>query len=227
MARFTALASDTSDDETYQQPARPVPLSTPKPRANDAPHQDEDADISDSDSSRMDEDELTSKPLTHPQRKRRDKNALVEGEDGEFYHAHELDEDEGENDASSSSSSESSPRRTRRPGPTSVPWAQLVGVDPNRMHIMQASLFRVPEEEQALKHALPEKHGQLHLMMSNTLNRKHSRDSEGDGLRVAAQEVRICSIYFDKVLYLITTSVPRLPMISKQYRIDHPENMRA
>lgn len=186
MARFTALASDTSDDESFEQPARPVPLPISKHRANDAPHEDEDADISDSDSSRMDEDELTSKPL--PQRKRRDKNALVEGEDGEFHHAHELDEDEGENDASSSSSSESSPRRTRRPGPTSVPWAQQVGVDPNRMHVMQASLFRVPEEEQALKHALPEKHGHLHLMMSNTLNRKHSRDSEGDGLRAVAQE---------------------------------------
>ncbi|THH21138.1 hypothetical protein EW146_g347 [Bondarzewia mesenterica] len=186
MARFTAYASDTSEEEEeYQEPAKPPPHSIPSKPIIVETDQDDEAEMSDASSSRMAEDELTSHP---PRRKPRDKRALVEEEDGEFYDAHELEEVEDGSEESSSSSSETSPRNERRAKSESIPWPQQVGVDSNRMHVMQASLFRMPEEEEALKAASMEKFGRVTLTKTKTINRKHSRDSEGDGLRSGAQE---------------------------------------
>ncbi|KAK2461179.1 hypothetical protein APHAL10511_006706 [Amanita phalloides] len=71
--------------------------------------------------------------------------------------------------------------------PTILPWAQQIGVDAQRMHVMQTSLFRMPEEAAALK-ALNEPLPSRPVVRKAILNRKHSRDSEGDGMRGEPRE---------------------------------------
>ena len=89
-------------------------------------------------------------------------------------------------------SSQSPPARIRPGGnPTIIPWAQRVGVDAQKMHVMQTSLFRMPEEERALK-ALNEPQPRRKLLqLKSALTRKHSRDSEGEGLRADSRQVRV------------------------------------
>ena len=72
--------------------------------------------------------------------------------------------------------------------PTIIPWAREIGVDPQKMHVMQTSLFRMPEEERALK-ALNQPQSRRKLLLTSNLSRKHSRDSEGDGLRADSRQV--------------------------------------
>src|SRR6266576_986866 len=74
--------------------------------------------------------------------------------------------------------------------PTILPWAQQIGVDAQRMHVMQTSFFRMPEEAAALK-ALnqPPPPRPMVRKTIQSLNRKHSRDSEGDTLRGEPSEV--------------------------------------
>ncbi|KAI0332827.1 hypothetical protein GY45DRAFT_1245970 [Cubamyces sp. BRFM 1775] len=71
--------------------------------------------------------------------------------------------------------------------PTIIPWAREIGVDPQKMHVMQTSLFRMPEEERALK-ALNQPQSRRRLLLTSNLSRKHSRDSEGDGLRADSRQ---------------------------------------
>ena len=74
--------------------------------------------------------------------------------------------------------------------PTILPWAQQIGVDAQRMHVMQTSFFRMPEEAAALKALnLPPPPRPTVRKTIQSLARKHSRDSEGDTLRGEPREV--------------------------------------
>lgn len=78
-----------------------------------------------------------------------------------------------------------------------IPWAREIGVEPQRMHVMQSTLFRLPEEAAAFKEVsqLP---ARRRLLQQPNLSRKHSRDSEGDGLRAESRPVCIscfCSFW--------------------------------
>ncbi|KAA1472029.1 hypothetical protein DENSPDRAFT_800387 [Dentipellis sp. KUC8613] len=197
MARFTAFASDTSEDEDE----RMQPESPPKPAPPRASHSQSlvkpaqaDADMSESESSLMDEDELYESP---PHRLSRDRNALVEGEDGEIYHAHELDDGDDLYDEDSRSSSSSSPPPDTRREQGVIPWAQKIGVDSHKLHVMQASLFRMPEEAAALQALSSEKSERLQLVLPGSQPRKHNRESEGDATRLAAREVKRASFAHD------------------------------
>jgi nuclear pore complex protein Nup98-Nup96 len=62
------------------------------------------------------------------------------------------------------------------------------------MHVMQASLLQMPEEAATLKAlqqiSKPPSAVRLDVSTRNqTVNRKHSRDSDGDGLRIDSREV--------------------------------------
>ncbi|KAF7309606.1 SNF2 family helicase [Mycena indigotica] len=59
-------------------------------------------------------------------------------------------------------------------------WPLHMGVDAQKMHVMQTSLFRVPEEAAAMR---ADNAQTSSLQIPLGLNRKHSRDSDGDGLR--------------------------------------------
>ncbi|KAJ7636026.1 nuclear protein 96-domain-containing protein [Mycena polygramma] len=126
--------------------------------APELPEEDSDDDSSSSTSSDLREEELITRP--------RPRNGLVEDENGDIQYAHEV----------------SRPRAD----PTLIPWAQHIGVDAQKMHVMQTSLFRVPEEAAAMRAA--ENSARAHLQVPQPLNRKHSRDSDGDGLRFESKE---------------------------------------
>lgn len=210
MARFTAFASDTSDEEEFlvqrsraKSPTRLLTqknlrLATTHNHVDEDDDDEDDEDYSESESSsEMDEDELDS-PARRT-RRRRDPNALVEGADGEYYHAHEIDEmeeeeqDTDEEDITDSDQDVEDALRNGGSGESQpIPWARQVGVDPQKMHLMQASLFRLPEEESALRvqTATTAKSGKPRLTWANGhgLHRKHSRESDGD-FRLSTREV--------------------------------------
>lgn len=199
MARFSANITDSSEDEedVYLDPPRPTKEKQPErtrrspPRRITAPvdedseeESEEDASSSSSRSSNMHEDELL-----NPPRKARGappRNALVEDEDGEFRFAHEA------NDHDRRPQSKKSPPR-RRGDPTIIPWAQQLGVDAQKMHVMQTSLFRMPEEAASMKAATKPTTAasKPKMLLPPSMNKKHSRDSEGDGMRVDHREVRL------------------------------------
>lgn len=203
MARFSANITDSSEDEDdHTQNTPPPPERPPLAKRNNgiaAPSgEDDDDDEEDSEeddspsgsqssSSEMDEDEL----FNSPPKKRPTRNALVEDEDGEFHYAHEHnDRREG------LVVSAKSPPPRQRGDPTLIPRAQQLGVDAQKMHVMQTSLFRMPEEAAAMKAISfskptgpPTTTAKRLALQPQMLNRKHSRDSEGDGMRLDSREV--------------------------------------
>jgi nuclear pore complex protein Nup98-Nup96 len=189
MARFRAYASDSSDDGNASESEDPKRVSA----EDDEGECESDQESSSSSASEMHEDELL--PSRIPRRPKSKRNALVEDEDGEIRYADEVNDrrpavrvSHASSSSSSSSSSTSPPPRTAHGDPTIIPWAQHVGVDPQKMHVMQTSLFRMPEEAAALKAMNQPSRSNLRIPLQ-PLNRKHSRDSDGDGLRVDSREV--------------------------------------
>ena len=71
--------------------------------------------------------------------------------------------------------------------PSLTPWAREINVNPQKMHVMQTSLFRVPEEAEAMLAADDEPPPRPRRKRLG-LNRKHSRDSEGEGLRADSRQ---------------------------------------
>ena len=199
MARFTAYASDESgsDEEREksdeEKPPRNLPRRLPSVEEDEHPESEE---SSSSSSSEMQEDELVSSP---PRRRRRpqhqDRNALVEDENGDVHYAHEVQVHVSPPSSTSQPSPPPKPRINARGDPTIIPWAQHVGVDAQKMHVMQTAFFRAPEEAAALKSLNEPTKGpsriRLEVHRNAKVNRKHSRDSEGDGLRLDSREVRI------------------------------------
>ncbi|KAG6804864.1 hypothetical protein H0H93_006487, partial [Arthromyces matolae] len=56
------------------------------------------------------------------------------------------------------------------------------------MHVMQTSLFRVPEEAAALKALNEPQPPRPSLRVPLQMNRKHSRESDADVLRIDSRE---------------------------------------
>lgn len=206
MARFSANITDSSEDEDEVHTNPPKPSSrkpADRPRPAPAPSiEDDDEDnnekeeLSDSDSSEMQEDELIASPPSRAKRPTQTRNALVEDEDGEIRYAHELRTPPKKSPA---------PPPRQRNNPTIIPWAQQIGVDAQKMHVMQASLFRMPEEAAAMKAAaaaaattnnptLSKPPTKSRLQLPKHMSRKHSRDSDGDGPRMESREV--CYVFF-------------------------------
>jgi nuclear pore complex protein Nup98-Nup96 len=205
MTRFAAYSSGSSTEEEEEISREHVSQK----RRSQAPADDVDDDddyssgsdegettsSSDSEPSEMLEGELINSPPRRPGRtKPKNPNALVEDENGEIQYAHEMDK----RASPGSTSSRSSPGAKSNPGyhgdPTVIPWAQLVGVDAQKMHVMQASLFRTQDEAAALGvlNQAPKGKGpatRLEVDMKATTGRKHRRDSGGDALRYDSREV--------------------------------------
>ena len=189
MARFSANCTDSSDDDeeleltVVQPPPKKEALRSrqPLPPADDEEDSEEEdeGDSDDSSSSDMQEDDLmVSPPRKTPAMTR---NALIQDEDGEIRYAHEV--------THRAQQPRKSPPR-QRDDPTIIPRAKQVGVDAQRMHVMQTSLFRQPEEAAALRGNKPVTSAKRLQLLPQPINRKHSRESDGDGLRVDPREVR-------------------------------------
>ncbi|KAK7681366.1 hypothetical protein QCA50_015457 [Cerrena zonata] len=106
-----------------------------------------------------------------------------EGSDiySEVEHASEDEEDDEDEDEDDEDSEPEIGQR--RADPSILPWAREIGVAPQRMHVMQSTLFRQPEEAAALRDVAQ---GPSHRRIPQ-LGRKHSRDSEGEGLRAESR----------------------------------------
>lgn len=230
MARFRAYTSDSSssDDEPEEQPS--VQSPPPKKPVEEPAEQDESADddeglsesepsSSEATSSDIDEDEQRADARTGLAVRK--PTALIEDEDGEIRYAHEVEE--GENAVSQT-------RGHLDGDPTIIPWAQRLGVDAQKMHVMQTSLFRMPEEAAALK-ALQQDAGpktsRKRLVLDSPpkiQQRKHGREADVDGLGLGSREV--CHVF--RVVHLGISLFFRdvhLPMRLNLLHYDHLENM--
>jgi nuclear pore complex protein Nup98-Nup96 len=167
----------------------------------------------------MNEEELIAK--TRAGTITRKRNALVQDEDGEIRYAHEVNE--------------AQTRGSMNIDPTIIPWAQRIGIDAQKMHVMQTSLFRMPEEAAALK-ALHQDTGtkpsrkRLDIPSPpKVLSRKHGRESDGDAIRSDSREVCglignllscnliVCKSFFRDVHLLMTLD---------HLLTSHPANMQ-
>jgi nuclear pore complex protein Nup98-Nup96 len=139
--------------------------------------------ISDSGSSRADEEE-------EDEEEDPPSDSSRQSADNQRASARAMTDDQEEEDSgeSSRSSIEELLPEHRRGDPSIIPWAQRIGIDRQKMHVMHASLFPGPESAETLKQLNVEKPDRARLT-PNGLHRKHSRDSEGEGLRAATQEV--------------------------------------
>ena len=192
MARFRAYASDSSESDSTSEPEN---QSDHEEEAEEEEAQDDSESeqefLSEESSDMLHEEDLLPSP---PRPRKYTKNALVQDEDGEIRYAHEVEDGRGLHLRVSPASSRPSPP----PRTTIIPWAQQIGVDAQKMHVMQTSLFRMPEEAAALKilnQTSQPSHTNLRVPLQQ-LNRKHSRDSDGDGLRVDSREVCTVSRVF-------------------------------
>jgi nuclear pore complex protein Nup98-Nup96 len=216
MTRFAAYSSESSSEEEEIQPQTPTVFfkgrsQRPNVDADDGDEDDgsdseesESSSSSGSEPSEMQEDELlTSPPRPHGKSKAKDKSALVEDDNGDVRYAHEVDKRVSPGSASSRSSPGSKVHPGSRGDPTIIPWAQQIGVESQRMHVMQASLFRNQEEAAALKtmnQSVKPKGPAIRLETdARTTSRKHRRDSDGDAMRYDSREVSIASLHSDLV----------------------------
>lgn len=201
MTRFTAYSSESSNEEDepqtstgfYKGPISSDDADEDESDASESEHS-ESSSSSGSEPSEMQEDELTnSPPHPHGKSKGKDRNALVEDEHGDIRYAHEIDKRVSPGSVSSRSSPGSRMRPGPRGDPTIIPWAQQIGIDSQRMHVMQASLFRNQEEAAALKamnQPLKPKGPTIQLEAGARItSRKHRRDSDGDAIGHGPGEV--------------------------------------
>jgi nuclear pore complex protein Nup98-Nup96 len=179
MARFSAYISD-SDDSDGDHPRDELEKAADDFRSDSEPADEEEEEEEEeeesedsSSSSEMHEEEL----LSSPPRKTPASNALVEEDDARDVNGR----------YQATVPVRISPTRIDS---TIIPWAQQVGVDAQKMHVMQASLFRMPEEAAALKAMNEPIRPRLRLHVDPILHRKRSRESDGDGIRVDSREVR-------------------------------------
>ncbi|TFK73374.1 hypothetical protein BDN72DRAFT_814625 [Pluteus cervinus] len=181
MARFRAFASDSSEDEeTSSQPEEEQSESSSEVSGSGSEESSEGEEESSSEASS--EDERESSPSVRQNARKRTRNALIQNESGEYQYAHEVERVH--------SRSPSPPSRPQG-DPSLIPWAQHVGIDAQRMHVMQVSMFRVPEEAAALKALKNEGTSRARpklRIQSQQGSRKHSRDSDGDNLRFDSRE---------------------------------------
>src|SRR5882762_3443134 len=227
MARFSANITDSSEDEDElymnqpQEPPKKLERSRPAlPTPIDVEEDsDEDAASSSSSSSEMQEDEL----MASPRRKRPalSRNALIE-DDGAIRYAHEV---------TKRPPSKKSPPRQQRGNPTIIPWAQTLGVDAQKMHVMQTSLFRMPEEAAAMQtmNSRPATSAKRLHLPPQSMNRKHSRGLDGDGSRMNPKEVRDVQYISNSISDIsdLLLRGPRLLMTSSPPLITLQESMRG
>jgi len=187
MARFRAFLTDSeSEAEETTQNATTATHLPAKPA--DVSMTEDDSEGADSGS-----ESETSQPSS--KHKKWKGKALVHLKDEKGYRAPRSRRSESPTDASTSDDEsetdseddESPPHNQPQMDPSLIPRAQQLGVEPQRMHVMQASLFRTEDGVEGV----PTRHRALALSSSLSLTRKHSRDSDGEGLREDSQQVSV------------------------------------
>lgn len=188
MARF-GLADDSDEDEVIEvEKPQKHSLFTEKPSRKG---KEKAREVSPP----METDELATPQ--HRQQKP-SANALVEDADGEYHYAHESRPRERV------SSSDEEDEEMEQDDPP-APWPSRVGVEPHKIHVMQASFFRVPEQEAAMKAAAQRAttgKSKSRLQADRLLNasarlaRKHSRGSDTGEGGMLMDKTEVSNLFF-------------------------------
>lgn len=184
MARFRAFLTDSESEaeETTQNATQPPAKPT-------------DVSMTDDDSEEAGSGSESESSQPSPKHRKRAGKGLVRLADERGYRASKSRRSESPTDGSTSEEEseadseddESPPPNQPQVDPSLIPRAQQLGVEPQRMHVMQASLFRLEDGVEGV----PARHRGLALSSSLSLSRKHSRDSDGEGLRPDSQQVSV------------------------------------
>ncbi|KAG1762967.1 nuclear protein 96-domain-containing protein [Suillus occidentalis] len=190
MTRFSAAVSDSSDDERdvhMVQDFKKSPVRSPAKlpedqNANAGPEEDIGVEQESSEESSEDDSSSDVQEDPAPIRSRQSRNHILTVDFDD-----ETDDGSENSSSYSTSSSESDvDASAQREDVSVIPWARQVGVDAQKMHVMQTSLFRIPEEAVAIK--AMNRTTRSKFKLPSTVRRKHSRDSIGDGLWVDSQK---------------------------------------
>ena len=185
MARFRAFLTD-SESEAEETTQNATTVTRPPADVSMAEDDSEEADSgSNSESSRRSpgHPKRTGMALAHLKGEKGYRASNPRRSESPTYIS--TSEEESEAD---SEDNESPPPNQPQVDPSLIPRAQQLGVEPQRMHVMQASLFRTEDDAEGV----PTRRRPLALSSSLSLTRKHSRDSDGEGLRQDSQQVSVC-----------------------------------
>lgn len=186
MARFRAFLTD-SESEADETAQNATSTAQPPVKSADVSMAKDDTEGSDSES------ESDSGEPSPKHRKRAGKAPMLRKDERNYRGSKsrrsksltDASTSEGESEADSEGG-ESPPPNQPQVDHSIIPRAQQLGVEPQRMHVMQASLFR---NEGGAEGAPTRRKAPVPLL---SLSRKHSRDSDGDGLRQDSQQVSVC-----------------------------------
>lgn len=191
MARFRAFLTD-SESEADETTRDATTATQPPVKSTDVNMTGDDAEVTDSES-----ESDSGKPSPKHRKRtgkapafRKDEKGHLGSRPRRSRSPSDLSTSEEESETNSEDDDDSPPPNDQPQVDHSIiPRAQQLGVEPQRMHVMQASLFGgaggvegAPSRVKALAPA-----------PSLSLSRKHSRDSDGDGLRQDSQQVSSCS----------------------------------
>lgn len=73
--------------------------------------------------------------------------------------------------------------------PNLIPRARELGIDRQKMLVMQSTFFGLPQEAAIIQDVLHEQPSKKALIPPAAIGRKHSRDSDGEGLRGDSRQV--------------------------------------
>ena len=185
MARFRAFLTD-SESEAEESAQNATAVAQPPAKSGDIGMNEDDSEKANSGS----ESESSQSSSKHQKRAGK---ALVHRKDEKNYRGSKsrrsetpTDVSTSEQDSEADSGDDGSPPENQpQVDPSLIPRAQQLGVEPQRMHVMQASLFR----EDDIVEGVPTRHRGLAQSSSLSLSRKHSRDSDGEGLKQDSQLV--------------------------------------
>jgi len=170
MTRYRAYSSDSDDNNEKHRPKTEAKAASPITEPSEYESADEDESLSESGASSLrsshmsDEENISTAARTSSISRKG--NALVEDKNGEIRYVHEVDG--------------VPPHGLMDVDPPTIPRAQQLGVDVQKMNVMQTSLFRMPEQAAALK-ALQEGTAYWNLTPpSMTQPRKHGRELDAD-----------------------------------------------
>ncbi|KAI0090382.1 nuclear protein 96-domain-containing protein [Irpex rosettiformis] len=72
--------------------------------------------------------------------------------------------------------------------PSLIPRARQLGIDRQKMLVMQAALFQAPEEAAVIQDISRPQPSRKTLLVPSAIGRKHSRDSDGEGMRADSRQ---------------------------------------
>jgi nuclear pore complex protein Nup98-Nup96 len=198
MARFSTVTSDDSDSDKIEYLEDEIHLAPVPEQEHDADEEESASGSSTSDSD-MHEDDLLPRGEQSDDSEEEEEEEEEENDD-DTVEVQDGQDENHEDDAArprmqlepfvESPSLTIPPSAKTRTDNSIIPWAQQIGVNAQKMHVMQTSLFRMPEEAAALKAV--DQPMRSRRLMARPLNRKHSRESDGDAARFESREVRRC-----------------------------------